>query len=47
MHLRGDVFRRMVVSGQVGMEPGAGDEAGRRLELCLPLAVRAAGSAVV
>lgn len=42
VHLRGDVFRRMIVSGQVGMEPGAGDEAGRQLELRYRLAVQAA-----
>ncbi|MFD8573362.1 AAA family ATPase [Streptomyces sp. NPDC059639] len=32
-HVRGDVFRRMVVSGRVDYEPGAGEEAEAQLRL--------------
>jgi hypothetical protein len=33
VHVRGDVFRRMVVSGRVHMRPGAPPEAERQLDL--------------
>jgi adenylylsulfate kinase-like enzyme len=33
VHVRGDVFRRMVVSGRVHMRPGAPQEAERQLDL--------------
>ena len=42
VHLRGDVFRRMIVSGRAEMAPGAGDEAARQLELRYRLAARTA-----
>lgn len=33
VHLRGDIFRRMVVNGREAARPGAGEEAGRQLTL--------------
>ncbi|MFC1437704.1 AAA family ATPase [Streptacidiphilus sp. N1-10] len=33
VHLRGDIFRRMVVNGREVARPGAGEEAGRQLTL--------------
>jgi chloramphenicol 3-O-phosphotransferase len=42
VHVRGDVFRRMVVSGRVEMTPEAGEEAFRQLNLRYQLAAHAA-----
>jgi chloramphenicol 3-O-phosphotransferase len=42
VHLRGDVFRRMIVSGQVGKGPEPDGEADRQLELRYRLAAQAA-----
>ncbi|TXK35228.1 AAA family ATPase [Nonomuraea sp. C10] len=41
-HVRGDVFRRMVVTGGVPMTPGAGEEAVRQLHLRYRVAAAAA-----
>lgn len=41
-HLRGDVFRRMIVSGREEMRPDAPEEALRQLELRYRLAAQAA-----
>ncbi|GAA4679050.1 AAA family ATPase [Phytohabitans rumicis] len=41
-HVRGDVFRRMVVNGRVEMAPGEEDEARRQLDLRYRLAAHAA-----
>jgi chloramphenicol 3-O-phosphotransferase len=42
VHVRGDVFRRMVVSGRVEMTPDAGEEAFRQLNLRYQLAAHTA-----
>jgi predicted kinase len=42
VHLRGDVFRRMIVNGRVEMTPDAPDEAHRQLRLRYDLAIQAA-----
>jgi predicted kinase len=42
VHLRGDVFRRMIVNGRVEMAPGAGDEALAQLRLRYQLAASVA-----
>ena len=38
VHLRGDIFRRMIVNGRLEMTPGAPDEALRQLQLRYELA---------
>ncbi len=42
VHVRGDVFRRMVVNGRVDMSPGAGPEAMSQLHLRYALAAHTA-----
>jgi predicted kinase len=42
VHLRGDVFRRMIVSGRAAITPEWAGEAGRQLELRYELAAQAA-----
>lgn len=42
VHLRGDVFRRMIVNGRVDMQPGYEDEAFQQLRLRYRLAASAA-----
>lgn len=42
VHVRGDLFRRMIVSGRVDMTPGAGEEATAQLALRYRLAARTA-----
>lgn len=42
VHLRGDIFRRMIVNGRVEMEPDAAESALEQLRLRYTLAVRAA-----
>lgn len=42
VHIRGDIFRRMIVSGRVEMTPDAGEEAYRQLNLRYRLAAHAA-----
>jgi predicted kinase len=42
VHLRGDVFRKMIVSGRAAMEPDTMDEAGTQLVLRYELAASAA-----
>jgi chloramphenicol 3-O-phosphotransferase len=42
VHLRGDVFRRMIVNGRIEMEPDAGEEALEQLRLRYRLAASAA-----
>lgn len=44
VHVRGDVFRRMVVSGAAPMDPGAGAEAERQLRMRYRLAARTAAA---
>lgn len=44
VHLRGDLFRRMIVSGRVEMTPDAPEEALRQLELRYRLAAEVARS---
>lgn len=46
VHLRGDVFRRFVVSGRVEMSPQGDDEAERQLALRHTIAARTADSYV-
>src|SRR5690606_17419541 len=43
VHLRGDVFRRMVVNGAASMEPPLSDDALRQLRLRYQLAATCAG----
>ncbi|MFP3380813.1 phosphotransferase, partial [Bacillus sp. SIMBA_069] len=42
VHVRGDTFRRMIVSGREEMLPDAGEEAMRQLRLRYQLAAQAA-----
>lgn len=42
VHLRGDIFRRMIVNGRAAIEPGMSDEAWKQLCLRYQLAVSAA-----
>lgn len=42
VHVRGDLFRRMIVSGRVDMTPDAGEEATAQLHLRYRLAAQAA-----
>ena len=42
VHVNGDVFRRMVVSGAVAMSPSSGDEAWAQLRLRYRLAASVA-----
>ncbi len=44
VHLRGDLFRRMIVNGRVDMQPQAEDEALNQLRLRYQLAAQAADS---
>ena len=43
VHLRGDLFRRMIVNGQASMEPPLSDEAESQLRLRYRLAAASAG----
>ena len=44
VHVRGDMFRRMIVSGGSAMDPGAGADAERQLRLRYELAARTAAA---